>query len=454
MQRQRNAMQCNAMQCNAMQECPRAVSRDLSFAWPHPLAQIDKVLFPRTGGRLRNMHPGPFLSFACGHRRHAAYLLKWTGHSSRHGTWALKQKRVWSTVRAIAAPIADVDLAAQLIAIAVIDLPQLYTKPSARTLLSTLADLSSEPPSWEATRAGTPRTPQTPVSGVSTPLRKSRKVKHEGSARYLTNIIGSNLAWIEDDDVKESIWEAASQRLSERSGRSAMGDLCRSFYIPLSPDNVEEAVEIVLHEPALTGDSLGLKTWASSYLLAKRLVKVRSNLPTFPEGTTLLELGSGTGLVGLAAAAAYRAHVILTDLPDIVPNLERNAKENATTLRACGAKVDVAILDWTEPASFPAESHTFPLILAADPLYSDDHPRLLVQAIKHHLSLSDSARVIVEMPLREAYAPERQDFRERMLAIGLDIAEDGEEVGFDDWSSGHDNELIEVRCWWSIWKRR
>lgn len=339
-----------------------------------------------------------------------------------------------------------------LIAATVIDLPQLYQKPNARSLLSTLADFSSEPPSWEATpRSGTP---QTPLSGVSTPLRRRRKIKSEGSARYLTNIIGSDLAWIEDPDVKESIWEAASQRLSERSGRSAMGDIRRSFCIPLSSDAIDDVVELALHEPALTGDSLGLKTWASSFLLAKRLVTLRAELPAVSEGTTILEIGAGTGLVGLAAAAAYQCHVILTDLPDIVPNLKRNAEENIALLSHYGAKVDAAVLDWTEPASFPADPHTFTLILAADPIYSPDHPRLIVQTIEHHLSLSASARVVVEMPLREAYAPARQDFRERMLAIGLVIAQDGEEVGFDDWSSGNDDELTEVRCWWAVWKRR
>ncbi|CZT17574.1 related to glucose-inducible SAM-dependent methyltransferase Rrg1, putative [Ramularia collo-cygni] len=334
----------------------------------------------------------------------------------------------------------------------VIDLPQLHTKPNARTLLSTLADFSSEPPSWEATpRTGTPRTP---LSGVSTPLRKSRKIKHEGSARYLTNIVGSDLAWIEDEDVKENIWEAASKRLSERSGRSAMGDIRRSFYIPLSQDDVDEGIEIVLHEPALTGDSLGLKTWASSNLLARRLLTLRPTLPPFTDNSAILELGSGTGLVGLAAAAAFQAHVVLTDLPDIVPNLRRNALENEASLKSYGAKADAAVLDWTEPASFPVEAHTFALILAADPIYSELHPRLLAQTIGHHLSLGDRSRVIVEMPLRDAYAPERQDFRERMLALGLGIAEEGEEVGFDDWLSGNDDELLEVRCWWSVWKRQ
>lgn len=287
--------------------------------------------------------------------------------------------------------------------------------------------------------------------------------------RYLTRIVSSPLAWL-DDDQKEQIWEAASQRLSERSGRSAMGAISRTFVIEIcstsrneltSRDAVldpflDNQLELTLHEPALTSDNLGLKTWASSYLLAKRIA-IRASMPAIAEKATILELGAGTGLVGLAAAAAYQAQVILTDLPTIVPNLERNSRANAAVLSAHSGKTEVAVLDWSDPGAFHAEGiyhgekHSFPLILAADPIYSADHPRLLVQAIEFHLSKESTARVVVELPLRDAYGAEREDFRTRMASIGLSVIDEGEETGLDDWSSNNDDELMEVRCWWSVW---
>ena len=118
------------------------------------------------------------------------------------------------------------------------------------------------------------------------------------------------------------------------------------------------------------------------------------------------------------------------------------------------------MLDWTSPESFALPSvdtggaNTFPLILVADPIYSTEHPRFLVQAIEYHLSHDEDARVVIELPLREAYVAERKDLRTRMTAIGLKILDQGEEVGLDDWSSGKDEELTEVRCWWSVWSRR
>ena len=285
--------------------------------------------------------------------------------------------------------------------------------------------------------------------------------------------------WIEDDEHKEQIWEAASQRLSERSGRTAMGAITRSFAIPLSPtipfdkctqntsfdkelsqkhDN-STMVQLTLYEPPMTSDNLGLKTWASSYLLAKQLCSLRQYIPDLAADASILELGAGTGLVGMAAALVYERHAILTDLPEIVPNLEQNARSNSEAITSCGGTASAAVLDWTRPSeleldSFDGSPNSFPLIVVADPIYSSDHPRMLVDAIKCHLSTDENARLVIELPLREAYADERQDLRDRLAGIGLRIIEQGEEVGYDDWSAGQGEELSEVKCWWSVWGRQ
>ena len=282
--------------------------------------------------------------------------------------------------------------------------------------------------------------------------------------------------WIEDDLEKEQIWEAASQRLSERSGRTAMGAITRSFAIPLLPsqqsDNSAQVpgsgndtprdcesnnmVQLTLYEPPMTSDNLGLKTWASSYLLAKQLCSLRQYIPDLAADASILELGAGTGLVGMAAALVFERHTILTDLPEIVPNLEQNARSNSEVISSCGGTASAAVLDWTRPDELETESfdgslNSFPLIVVADPIYSSDHPRMLVDAIKCHLSADKSARLVIELPLREAYADERQDLRDRLTGISLRVIEQGEEVGYDDWSAGQGEDLSEVRCWWSIW---
>ncbi|KAF2006716.1 hypothetical protein P154DRAFT_542066 [Amniculicola lignicola CBS 123094] len=316
----------------------------------------------------------------------------------------------------------------------VFDLPQLHTKPSAEALLGTLSLLTSAPRSWDGSDA----------EGRKKPSASDEvQIDPEGVTRYLTSIISNGLQWIEDDEAKEDIWTQASQRLSERSGRTARGALSRQFRIPSGTG----PFELTIHEPTLTADNLGLKTWAASYLLAKRLHHFDLVKPGLPK-PQVLELGSGTGLVGLAMAC-LGANVVLTDLPNIYPNLARNAVDNNGLIRDRGGSTRSGILDWTKPtlceihssgdANLGENASTldvkFPLILAADSLYSPDHPQWLVDTIEIWLSKDEDAKVIVEFPFRTAYLPQLQDFRKRMENIGLHIEDEGEEKGYDDWGS-------------------
>ncbi|KAH7391099.1 VPS28 protein-domain-containing protein [Phaeosphaeria sp. MPI-PUGE-AT-0046c] len=347
----------------------------------------------------------------------------------------------------------------------VLDLPQLYTKPSADTLLRTLALLTSAPPSWD--RSNADKKDEDTGDGHEDEIEKLRShhINPEGVTRYLTSIVSSSLRWIDDDEVKEEIWNQASLRLSERSGRTAMGAMSRKFKIPSSTSSFE----IDIHEPALTGDDLGLKTWAASYLLAKRLHTCTLPSPSDGQRLQVLELGSGTGLVGLAMAG-LGADVILTDLPSIHANLARNAESNSATIISNGGSSRTGVLDWTNPSiceltpgladpslNLPID-RKFPLILAADSLYSPDHPQMLVDTIELWLSDDSNARVIVEFPYRDAYLPEIKTFKDCMMKLGLYVLEEGEEEGYDDWGApdthrGQEDEA-RVICWWSIWAWR
>lgn len=344
---------------------------------------------------------------------------------------------------------------------AVLDLPQLYTKPSAEALLDTLAQLTTAPPSWD--RQGQPAANNEEAHHVRETDETAIQIDPEGVTRYLTSVVSNSLAWIQDDATREDIWNQASVRLSERSGRTAMGDLDRKFTIPTRND----PLELSIHEPALTGDDLGLKTWAASYLLAKRLHTLECTLPTEGGRVRVLELGSGTGLVGLAMAG-LGAHVVLTDLPSIHSNLSRNVEANRSALEQRGGSVSTGVLDWTTPQSctlFPRGiggvegggdelTEKFRLILAADSLYSPHHPRLLVDTIAVWLSEDGEARVVVEFPYREAYLPEIADFRARMAECGLQMMDEGEEEGYDDWGGSSEDRDGLVTCWWSCWRRK
>lgn len=346
----------------------------------------------------------------------------------------------------------------------VLDLPQLYTRPSADILLDTLKLLTLAPQSWDVDK-GTSSKDGWTEHEEQRRKRNPVQVNPEGVTRYLTSIVSNPLKWIHEEEVKEEIWSQASLRMSERSGRTAMGALSREFRIPSASDSFT----LHIHEPALTGDDLGLKTWAASYMLAKRLCTFNIAKPVRGQKTQVLELGSGTGLVGLAMAA-LGADVVLSDLPSIQENLARNARHNSTVVEQSGGSTRTSVLDWTQPTScqlfvggvvtetLDAATSKFPLILAADSLYSSEHPRMLVDTIAAWLSGDYNAQVIVEFPYREAYLPEIKDFRKRMEDVGLCVLDEGEESGFDDWgasgASDDEEHRALVTCWWSHWGRR
>jgi len=96
------------------------------------------------------------------------------------------------------------------------------------------------------------------------------------------------------------------------------------------------------------------RVWPAAYELARHLEGGAV------AGARVLELGAGAGLCGLAAAAAFgAAAVVLSDLPENLPLLERNAK------RSGAAGVAVVALDWLAP-DLPEDLPPADVVLAAD----------------------------------------------------------------------------------------
>lgn len=247
---------------------------------------------------------------------------------------------------------------------------------------------------------------------------------------------------------------------------SAMGEITRRW--PFDGDGYT-AFDLVVREPPLTGDNLGLKTWGSSYVLAQMLYTIGeaslSHLLRPKDGKPkppVLELGSGTGLLGLAAAPIWKAHVNLSDLPEIMPNLLHNVQANQSTIQARGGSVEAGALTWGGKADeidnvlFPTKN-TFKIIIVADPLYNDDHPGLLAGAVDEQLALTEDARAVVMVPQRDATTIKLlSTFRAEMTskAKPLVCLDEMVVVGQDDWGADEDEEACNVKCWLGIFGRR
>jgi predicted nicotinamide N-methyase len=235
--------------------------------------------------------------------------------------------------------------------------------------------------------------------------------------------------------VREDIWTNACQRMSERCGRTASPDHQRLIQV----DTPDGPLDIEIHEPSLTGDNLGLKTWGSALVCANRLVRDHAVLQS-----PVLELGSGTGVCAITAAK-LGFDVVATDLPEIVPNLRRNVDLNCADTKSA---VECAVLDWANPDEFAMSSgkaHAFSTVLVADPIYSAEHPAMVCNVIDKFLSKSAGARLCVQLPLRPKFEDIRQDFYQRIQALGLTRIHYDEEISCDDFG--------ETTFAWSLWRR-
>ncbi|MES1916261.1 MAG: hypothetical protein MHM6MM_008095 [Cercozoa sp. M6MM] len=117
-------------------------------------------------------------------------------------------------------------------------------------------------------------------------------------------------------------------------------------------------VDLWLEASKSTG--IGGHLWASAMITTGALLRSRASF----EGKRVLELGSGTGALGIALAT-LGAHVTLTDTASHLPLLQRNVELNAARIAERRGSVTVRELDWD--LDTPSELvGAFDLVVASD----------------------------------------------------------------------------------------
>lgn len=144
----------------------------------------------------------------------------------------------------------------------------------------------------------------------------------------------------------------------------------------------------------------GSVLWPSGVSLSKYLVNRHSNPARKETPTRILELGCGTGIVGLTLAKILpQSQVTLTDSETTLwPLLRKNISANFSEMRLNEERVSIHGLDWRDTSTFlpPAE---FDLIVASDVLYSG-MDKLFARALASHLSVS-SNEALIACPFRK-----------------------------------------------------
>ncbi|KAF2752817.1 hypothetical protein EJ05DRAFT_542400 [Pseudovirgaria hyperparasitica] len=113
----------------------------------------------------------------------------------------------------------------------------------------------------------------------------------------------------------------------------------------------------------------------------------------------VIELGSGTGVVGLSIAKWHpSAMVVLTDRGEA----EAIILQNIATNQGLSSKTSFTRLDWEEelPARVQESGDAFDVVVVADCIYNSDTTPFLVQTLVRLVDRSPSAMIIMTMKIR------------------------------------------------------
>ena len=198
-------------------------------------------------------------------------------------------------------------------------------------------------------------------------------------------------------------------KLSSRRSVSIEGahlQLANYFFdTPVAQDRVRRSADLT-----------GLKVWPTALKLLKEvssshLPKLLAKAATHKRPLRVIELGSGTGVLGLGVAllSGPSSHIVLTD-PNLPVNftesesgsslewLQVNADLNREATDAAGARVEVQELEWSNAEHranlLAREGASFDLVLGSELLYDPDQYRPLLQVITELSAHPDTLTIL------------------------------------------------------------
>ncbi|XP_010484626.1 PREDICTED: protein N-lysine methyltransferase METTL21A-like [Camelina sativa] len=199
---------------------------------------------------------------------------------------------------------------------------------------------------------------------------------------------------LQDDDEENDIDEAKMLLIGENGidNESLSPAHLRDGAPELQEYNIR-SIESTVVIRQLTSQGLSFQLWPAASTFVTLLDNYRRDPSSSPLTATLssltkssplniLELGSGTGAVGIAAAVTLSANVTVTDLPHVLDNLNFNAEANAEVVARFGGEVHVEPLRWGEADDVEVLGRNVDLILASDVVYHDHLYEPLLETLR------------------------------------------------------------------------
>ncbi|KAK9474846.1 putative methyltransferase-domain-containing protein [Dipodascopsis tothii] len=225
--------------------------------------------------------------------------------------------------------------------------------------------------------------------------------ENDPPARYAFAVLKKINAAIEahaadDVEVSEDILGALVGLMSAVAGGAGVStDASPVRYSFDRPDGGEDTIRISEVRTLISGfGSTGLRTWEAALALGEHLLAGHGPQVA---GRRVLELGAGSGFVGLLCSKLGAASVALTDgSPEVVGRLAGNIAANGV------ANVSAGVLRW----GAGDEDHAVPggvdVVLGADLTYDAVLGALLAHTLAAALAASPRAEIVIAATVRSA----------------------------------------------------
>lgn len=177
-------------------------------------------------------------------------------------------------------------------------------------------------------------------------------------------------------------------------------------------------LEIRQHPTASERWSIAGSVWSGAIGLLSFLGAAGDRYPL--GGANVLELGSGTGVLGIGLAVGLGANVVLSDLPEAMPLLEENAQRNAGAARAACVRWGGAALPEEVVSHLAAPGDA--LVVGSDIVYRGDLFDPLLETLSACLGVRPGIRCLMATQFRGA---QQERFWESARRRGFAVREMG-----------------------------
>ncbi|KAJ6452408.1 putative methyltransferase-domain-containing protein [Mycena sanguinolenta] len=291
------------------------------------------------------------------------------------------------------------------------------------------SDSSSE--STASSSAGAPLLISDSESDTIAALR-SDEFERSYTLRWVSYLVNNSEKLPGTPPEVDYVLARAASLLANCGGASSAGVISRTLQFPTERGPISVTVQDI---PLENGDisSVGAQTWGGACVLSEIIAAQPADFGLVNNRSSplaVLELGAGTGLVGLVLASVAKSlriggvTVVATDFyPAVLENLATNI---SAAFPASDRAVSISshFLDWSaftpdmDPLPVPLDG-PFDVILGADIVYEPEHATWIHAVVSRLLAPGSSSQFHLVIPLRRTHALEsssvEQVFRDSSL---------------------------------------